>query len=78
MNHEVRMARTLEQERAALAQDEQRLADRRKQLEDREREEAIRACERSGLLKLDPRRLESLAKRIRTLGLDEVEKRLTA
>ena len=72
------MARTLEQERTALAQDEQRLADRRKQLEDREREEAIKAFERSGLLKLDPRRIENLAKRIRTLGLDEAERRLTA
>ena len=72
------MARTIEQERAALAEDERRLTDRRRQLEERERDEAIKALDRAGLLKLDPRRIESLGKRIQALGVDEVEKRLAA
>ncbi|WP_412549603.1 hypothetical protein [Sphingomonas sanguinis] len=78
MNQEVLMARTIEQERAALAEDERRLTDRRRQLEERERDEAIKALDRAGLLKLDPRRIESLGKRIKALGVDEVEKRLAA
>ena len=72
------MARTIEQERAALAEDERRLTDRRRHLEERERDEAIKALDRAGLLKLDPRRIESLGKRIKALGVDEVEKRLAA
>jgi len=72
------MARTLEQERAALLQDERRVAKRRKQLEDRERDEAIKAVEKAGLLKLDAERIDSLGKRIKALGIAEVEKRLTA
>ena len=72
------MARTIEQERVALAEDERRLADKRRQLEEREREEVIKALERAGLLKLDPRRIESLGKRIQALGVDEVAQRLAA
>jgi hypothetical protein len=52
------------------------LEDRRKRLEEREREQAISAVEKAGLLKLDIKRLATLAERIKSLGIDEVEKRL--
>jgi hypothetical protein len=71
------MAKTLEQERAALAEDERRLAERRRQLDEREREEAIKAVEKTGLFKIGARRIEALCRQIRDLGMDEVEKRLT-
>jgi hypothetical protein len=45
-------------------------------LEEREREQAISAVEKAGLLKLDIKRLATLAERIKSLGIDEVEKRL--
>ena len=44
----------------------------------REREQAIATVEKSGLLKLDARRLADLADRIKRLGIEEVEKRLAA
>jgi len=72
------MARNLEQERLAIEEEERRLQERRKKLADREREEALQTLERSGLLKLEIKRLESLATRIKTLGITEVEKRLAA
>lgn len=72
------MAKTLEQERAAFEEDARRLEERRRKLEEREREQAISALEKAGLLKLDINRLTSLAERIRTLGINEVEKRLAA
>ncbi|WP_176593196.1 hypothetical protein [Sphingobium sp. EM0848] len=70
------MARTLEQERAAIEAEQQKLAGRMKALEDKEREVAIATVERSGLLKVEGKRLTSLMDRIRTLGIDEVQKRL--
>lgn len=72
------MARTLEQERAALEQDARKLEERRARLEEKERDQAIQAIDKTGLLKLDGKRLAGLVSRIRTLGIDEVEKRLTA
>lgn len=72
------MARTLEQERAAIAEDERKLEERRQRLEEKEREAAVQAVEKAGLLKLDGKRLSALLTRIRSLGIDEVEKRLTA
>ncbi len=72
------MARTLEQERAALEEDARKLEDRKKKLEEREREQAILAVEKSGLLKLETKRLGVLIERIRKLGIAEVEKRLAA
>lgn len=72
------MARTLEQERAALMEDERKLEERRQRLAEKEREAAILAVDKSGLLKVESRRLSSLMTRIRSLGIDEVEKRLTA
>lgn len=72
------MARTLEQERAALAEDERKLEDRRQKLAEKEREAAIQAVDKSGLLKVESKRLSTLMARIRSLGIDEVEKRLAA
>ena len=71
------MARTLEQERAAIDADARMLEQRRQKLEAREREQAIQAIEKTGLLKLESKRLTALLQRMRTLGFDEVEKRLT-
>lgn len=42
------------------------------------REAAVVTVERAGLLKLPLDRLEGLMKVVKTLGVDEVEKRLTA
>jgi len=72
------MARTLEQERAALEEDARKLEERRKKLLEREREQAIATVDKSGLLTLEPKRLGRLIERIRMLGIDEVEKRLAA
>ncbi|WP_337847873.1 hypothetical protein [Sphingomonas sp.] len=72
------MARTLEQERAAIEEEARKLEERRQRLEERAREQAIQAVDKAGLLKLDTKRLSGLLGRIRTLGIDEVEKRLTA
>lgn len=72
------MARTLEQERAALEEEARKLDERRRRLEDKEREQAIQIADKAGLLKLEPKRLTQLLGRIRSLGVDEVEKRLSA
>ena len=72
------MARTIEQEMQALEEEERRLAEKREQLAKRARDEAIKSVEKTGLLKLDGRRLEALTGRIKTLGIEEVEKRLAA
>ena len=53
-------------------------AEKRELFAKREREEAIKAVEKSGLLKLDGKRLEVLTGRIKALGIEEVEKRLAA
>jgi hypothetical protein len=68
----------LEQERAAIAAETQKLEERRQRLEEREREQAITDIDKAGLLKLDAARRERLLGRIRALGIAEVEKRLTA
>ena len=72
------MAKTLEQERSAFEADAQRLEERRRKLEEREREQAITAVEKAGLLKLEIRRLTAIVERVKSLGIDEVEKRLRA
>lgn len=72
------MARTLEQERAAIDEEARRLEERRQRLEEKERDAAVQAVEKAGLLKLDAKRLGALLARIRSLGIEEVEKRLTA
>jgi len=72
------MAKTLEQERLALEEEARRLEERRRRLEEKEREQAISTIEKSGLLKLDAKRLAALTERIKALGIDAVEKRLAA
>lgn len=72
------MAKTLEQERAAFEADAQRLEEPRRKLEEREREQAISAVEKTGLLKLEIKRLTAIVERVKSLGIDEVEKRLRA
>ncbi|SEK02209.1 hypothetical protein SAMN05518849_12834 [Sphingobium sp. AP50] len=72
------MAKDLDKERAAIAADEARLADRKKQLAEKERDLSLKAIERAGLLKLSPEDLEALLARVRKLGFEEVRRRLAA
>src|SRR3546814_20395956 len=72
------MARTLEQERAAIEKDVRKLEERRQRLEEKEREAAIQAIEKTGLLKLETKRLGNLLGPIRSLRIDAVETRMTA
>ena len=69
---------SFEQEKAAIAADEKRLAERRKKLAEREGAERLKAIGKSVLAKLDSGRLDTLLKRMKQLGIDEVEKRLQA
>lgn len=72
------MALSIEQERQQLEAEEQRLADRRKKLLERERAERLKLVEQSGLLKADGAQFESIMTAIKKLGIEEVDKRLTA
>lgn len=72
------MARTIEEEMESLREEERRLASKKAQLVKRARDEAIKSVEKTGLLKLESRRLEALVGRIKSLGIEEVEKRLAA
>ena len=62
----------------AFEEDARRLDERRRKLEEKEREQAIATVEKSGLLKLEAKRLMALVNRIKTLGIEAVEKRLAA
>ena len=72
------MAKSLDAEMAAIAADERRLAERRQAHQAKVREAAVGTVEKAGLLKLPLDRLEQLMKTVKTLGVDEVEKRLKA
>jgi hypothetical protein len=72
------MALSIDQERAQLEAEEQRLAERRKKLNDRERTERLKAVDQSGLLKADGARFDSIMSAIKKLGIEEADKRLTA
>jgi hypothetical protein len=72
------MAANLEKERAAIREEEFRLAERKKKLAEREAAERANAIGKSVLGKLDQQRLTALLGRIKALGVDEVEKRLSA
>ena len=72
------MAKSLDAEMAAIEAEEQRLAERRKAHRTRLREAAVETVEKAGLFRLPLDRLEQLMKAVKTLGVDEVEKRLTA
>lgn len=70
------MSKTLKSQRASLEAEMKKLDGRMKELQKREREAAMDAVERSGLLKLDSDRLGDLLGRMKALGFDEVERRL--
>ncbi|MBB3349830.1 hypothetical protein [Sphingomonas sp. BK069] len=72
------MAKSLDAEMAAIEADERKIAERRQAHSAKVREAAVGTVERAGLLKLPLDRLEGLMKAVKTLGVDEVEKRLTA
>ncbi len=72
------MAKSLDAEQAAIEADERKLAERRKALQAKQREAAIAAVEKAGLLRMPIHRLEGLMKAVKKLGLDTVEKRLEA
>lgn len=72
------MVKGLDKERAAIAAEEAKLAERKKQLADKEREASIKAIEKAGLMKLSPDDLEALLARISKLGIEEVQRRLAA
>ena len=72
------MANKIEWERAAIEADEKRLAERRKKLLEREQSERSKLINKSVLGKLDQDRLEKLLDRMKDLGVDEVESRLSA
>jgi len=72
------MAKSLDAEQAAIEADERKLAERRKALQAKQREAAIAAVEKAGLLRMPIDRLEGLMTAVKKLGLDTVEKRLEA
>lgn len=72
------LPRSLKQERQQLEEDEKRLQERRAKLAEAEQKQAMEAIAKSGLLKLDEDRLNALLKRIKALGMEEVERRLQA
>lgn len=72
------MAKDLDKERAAIAAEEAKLAERKKQLAEKERDASLKAIEKAGLMKLSPEDLEALLGRIRKLGIEEVHRRLAA
>jgi hypothetical protein len=72
------MAKSLDAELAAIEAEERKLSERRKAHRGRVREAAIERVEKAGLLKLPLDRLDGLMKSVKTLGVEEVEKRLKA
>lgn len=70
------MAKSLDAEMAAIEAEERKLAERRKAHQSRLRDTAIATVEKAGLLKLPLDRLDRLMTAVKTLGVDEVEKRL--
>ncbi|WP_313539244.1 hypothetical protein [Sphingomonas sp.] len=72
------IAKSLDAEQAAIEAEERKLAERRKALQAKQREAAIAAVEKAGLLRMPIDRLEGLMKAVKKLGLDAVEKRLEA
>jgi hypothetical protein len=72
------MAKSLDAEMAAIEAEERKLAERRKAHLKKLRDMAIDKVEKAGLLKLPLDRLERLMEAVKTLGVDEVETRITA
>jgi len=74
----MKMAKSLDAEMAAIEAEERKLSERRKAHQGRLREAAIQSVEKAGLLKLPLDRLDGLMRVVKTLGVEEVEKRLKA
>jgi len=74
----MKMAKSLDAEMAAIEAEERKLVERRKAHQQKVRDTAVGTVEKAGLLKLPLDRLERLMKAVKTLGVDEVEKRLQA
>jgi hypothetical protein len=72
------MAKSLDAEMAAIEAEERKLAERRKAHQKKLRDTAIGTVEKAGLFKLPLDRLERWMEAVKTLGVDEVEKRITA
>jgi len=72
------MAKSLDAEMAAIEAEELKLAECRKAHQKKLQDTAIDRVEKVGLLKLPLDRLERLMEAVKTLGVDEVENRLTA
>lgn len=72
------MAKSLDAEMAAIEAEERKLAERKKAHLLKVRDAAIGTVEKAGLFKLQHDRLERIMKAVKTLGVDEVEKRLLA
>ncbi len=68
---------SLEKERATIREEEFRLAVRKKKLAEREAAERANAISKSVLGKLDEARLTALLARIKEIGIDKVERRLS-
>ncbi len=67
------MAANIERERASILAEEQRLAERRKELGELEQVERQKLIGRSSLMKADQSRLDQLLERMKQLGLDETK-----
>ena len=74
----MKMAKSLDAEMAAIEAEERKLSERRKAHQQKVREAAIGTVEKAGLFKLPHDRLERIMTAVKTLGVDEVEKRLQA
>ncbi len=72
------MAKSLSEEMTSILAEERRLAERRKAHLVKVREASIASIEKAGLLKLPLDRLEGLMKAVKTLGVEETERRLQA
>ena len=72
----LRMAKGLEGERQAIAAEEAKLNERRQRLAEMEKAEVASRLSKSRLSKLSTDQIDSLSAAIKTLGIDEVLKRL--
>ena len=70
------MAKGLEGERQAIAAEEAKLNERRQRLAEMEKAEVVSRLSKSRLSKLSTDQIDSLSAAIKTLGIDEVLKRL--
>lgn len=71
------MPRNYDQELQAIKADERKLADRRKAIVERRSLQLAKTLKGSELMKLEPARLDGLLDRIKALGMEEVERRLS-